>query len=108
MNQFPEKLNYWLACLAALLAVPAVQAGGYTNLSVAVYFRYQEVHSIPASLNQFSNQWANIEKQVKVAKVYLETTRNAQLATEADVTTHEEILHRLRHQSLRRHGADGQ
>ena len=36
---------------------------------------------------RFSNQWVNVEKQVKVAKVYLETTRNAQLATASDVAT---------------------
>lgn len=60
---------------------------GYSNLSISVYFRYQEVHSIPTSLDRFSNQWANVEKQVNVDKVYLETTRNAQLATESDVTT---------------------
>ncbi|MGO9204382.1 MAG: hypothetical protein ACLQM8_28005, partial [Limisphaerales bacterium] len=72
---------------ALSLSVAAAQAGGYTNLSIAVYFRYQEVHSIPAGLDRFSNQWANVEKQVRVDKVYLETTRNAQLATEADVTT---------------------
>ena len=65
----------------------AAQAGGYTNLSIAVYFRYQEVHSIPTNLDHFSNQWANVEKQVRVDKVYLETTRNGQLASEADVTT---------------------
>jgi hypothetical protein len=76
-----------LAALALLLALPAARAGGYTNLNVAVYFRYQEVHSIPANLERFSNQWVNIEKQVKVAKVYLETTRNAQLATASDVAT---------------------
>ena len=47
-----------------------------------VYFRYQEVHSIPGDLARFSNQWVNVEKQLKVDKVYLETTRNAQLASE--------------------------
>jgi hypothetical protein len=72
--------------LLPLLASVA-QGRGYTNLSIAVYFRYQEVHSIPTNLDRFSNQWANVEKQVKVAKVYLETTRNAQLATESDVAT---------------------
>lgn len=78
-------LSRWLVCLLLPLMALAAQAHPYTNLSVAVYFRYQEVHSIPARLDQFSNQWANIEKQVKVSKVYLETTRNAQLATESDV-----------------------
>ena len=81
------KLNRWLASLALLLTVSAAQAGGYSNLSIAVYFRYQEVHAIPNSLARFSNQWSNVEKQVKVDKVYLETTRNAQLASESDVTT---------------------
>jgi hypothetical protein len=79
--------GFWLSFLLLALVVPGAQASGYTNLSIAVYFRYQEVHSFPANLDRFSNQWANIEKQVKVSKVYLETTRNAQLATESDVTT---------------------
>ncbi|MGO8676541.1 MAG: hypothetical protein ACLQVX_11800 [Limisphaerales bacterium] len=79
--------NRRFIALAFLCSVVAAQAGGYTNLSIAVYFRYQEVHSIPSSLDRFSNQWANVEKQVRVDKVYLETTRNAQLATESDVTT---------------------
>ena len=65
---------------------PAAQRRGYTNLSLAVYFRYQEVQSIPDNLAQFATSWANLEKQVKVDKVYLETTRNHQLATEAAVT----------------------
>jgi hypothetical protein len=65
---------------------PAARGRGYTNLSIAVYFRYQEVQSTPDNLAQFSASWANVEKQVKVDKVYLETTRNRQLATEAAVT----------------------
>jgi hypothetical protein len=79
------KLKSFFACL--LLLVPAAQSRAYTNLSVAVYFRYQEVHSIPVDLERFSNQWKNVEEQVKVDKVYLETTRNAQLVTDADVAT---------------------
>ena len=74
------------ACMTMML-VPAVLGRGYPNLRIAVYFRYQEVHSIPANLESFSKQWANVEKQLKVDKVYLETTRNAQLATEAEVAT---------------------
>jgi len=76
-----------LALLAAVASVAPARAGGYTNLSVCVYFRYQEVHSIPGDLARFSNQWAKLEKQVKVDKVYLETTRNAELATASDVET---------------------
>ena len=87
MKSILVKLTWRFASLLFLLSVGSAQAGGYTNLSIAVYFRYQEVHSIPAHLESFSNQWAKVEKQVHVDKVYLETTRNAQLATEADVTT---------------------
>jgi uncharacterized membrane protein YgcG len=87
MKNIVAKLNRRFTSLVFLFSVAAAQAGGYSNLSIAVYFRYQEVHSIPASLDHFSNQWANVEKQVRVDKVYLETTRNAQLATESDVTT---------------------
>jgi len=72
--------------MAALASVsPARAQGSYKNFSVCVYFRYQEVSSIPRNLAQFSNQWVNVEKQVKVAKVYLETTRNNQLATADEV-----------------------
>jgi hypothetical protein len=74
----------WLWLAMAVLGSPML-ASGYTNLNVAVYFRYQEVHSIPNGLAKFSNQWANVEKQLKVDKVYLETTRNAQLASETEV-----------------------
>ena len=84
---FKTGLVAGLILLAALISVPPAQARGYTNFSVCVYFRYQEVHSIPGNLTQFSNQWANLEKQVKVDKVYLETTRNAELATDSDVET---------------------
>src|SRR5208283_2188436 len=86
------KLVAGLFLLAALISVPPAQARGYTNFSVCVYFRYQEVHSIPGNLTQFSNQWANLEKQVKVDKVYLETTRNADLATDSDVETLKKFL----------------
>jgi hypothetical protein len=85
---FPAKLGGGLALLAAAASVSTARAqGSYSNFSVCVYFRYQEVSSIPRNLAQFSNQWANVEKQVKVAKVYLETTRNAQLATADEVET---------------------
>jgi hypothetical protein len=47
----------------------ASSAAGYKNLSVAVYFRYQEVASTPNNMASFAQQWANIEKQVHVSKV---------------------------------------
>ncbi|MBN1362009.1 MAG: hypothetical protein JW993_15545 [Sedimentisphaerales bacterium] len=64
---------------------PAPRGRGYANLRIAVYFRCQEVQSIPDNLAQFATSWAKVEKQVRVDKVYLETTRNRQLATEAAV-----------------------
>ena len=84
---FLAKLAWRLALLAVGSLATPVQAGGYTNLSVCVYFRYQEVHSIPGNLAAFSNQWADVEKQLKVDKVYLETTRDSQLAGDAEVET---------------------
>ena len=77
MNSNLEKSIVRCAWLATLALVPVAPASQYTNLSVAVYFRYQEVHAIPNNLAQFSNQWVNVEKQMKVDKVYLETTRNS-------------------------------
>ena len=62
-----------------------LRSRGYTNFSVCVYFRYQEVSSIPGNLAQFATRWADVEKQVKVSKVYLETTRNHELATAEQV-----------------------
>ena len=70
-----------------LLSLICNYVQAYENLSVAVYFRYQEVHSTPANLERFASQWDDVEKQLKVDKVYLETTRNNELATESDVTT---------------------
>jgi hypothetical protein len=84
-NSIFVKLNFFLACL--LLFVSTSAGKGYNNLSICVYFRYQEVQSTPNNMEQFANSWANLEKQVKVDKVYLETTRNRELATEAAVTT---------------------
>jgi hypothetical protein len=60
--------------------------GGYRNLSIALYFRYQETQSNGSNTAQLAAQWANIGKQVHIDKVYLETTRNRQLATEEAVT----------------------
>jgi hypothetical protein len=84
---FITRLAARFVLLAAVLFVLPARARGYTNLSVCAYFRYQEVHSIPGDLARFSNQWADVEKQLKVDKVFLETTRNAELASDSDVET---------------------
>ena len=86
MNQTFTRLCA-LTFLAWLLSAASVLAGGYTNLSLAVYFRYQEVQSTPGNMAQFANSWANLEKQARIDKVYLETTRNRELATAAAVNT---------------------
>jgi hypothetical protein len=82
---FLAKLAGGLALLAAAASGTPARAASYTNFNVCVYFRYQEVSSIPRNLTQFASQWANVEKQVKVSKVYLETTRNNGLATADEV-----------------------
>lgn len=89
MNPFAQtRLLFPRLAVASLLILVCVStASAYTNLSIAVYFRYQEVHSYPTQMAQFSNQWASLEKQLHVDKVYLETTRNGDLATADDVET---------------------
>jgi hypothetical protein len=83
-----RKMVLFGACLAAgCLGMGTFGAErGYKNLSIAVYFRYQETQANGSNTAQLAAQWANIEKQVHIDKVYLETTRNGQLATEAAVT----------------------
>jgi hypothetical protein len=76
-----------IVALGTLSGTAAAAGEGYKNLSIAVYFRYQETQSTPNNLQQFAAQWANVEAQVHIDKVYLETTRNGQLATEAAVTS---------------------
>ena len=75
-------------CLAAgFLGMETLGAeDGYKNLDIVVYFRYQETQSNGTDTTQLAAQWAEIEKQVHVDKVYLETTRNRQLTTEEAVT----------------------
>jgi hypothetical protein len=85
---FPSSRSALCLALPALLlsATASAAAPPYKNLSIAIYFRYQETQSTPNNLAQFAAQWANVESQVHVDKVYLETTRNGQLATDAAVT----------------------
>ena len=83
-----RKIVLFGVCLATVcMGTETVSAeNGYKNLSIAVYFRYQETQSNGNDTTQLATQWANIEKQVHVDKVYLETTRNRELATEEAVT----------------------
>ncbi|MBN2321962.1 MAG: hypothetical protein JXR49_22995 [Acidobacteria bacterium] len=83
-----RKIALFGVCLAAACmgAETFGAENGYKNLSIAVYFRYQETQSNGNDTTQLATQWANIEKQVHVDKVYLETTRNRELVTEDAVT----------------------
>ena len=54
MNNIFTRLIRRFSFLAMVLSAAAAQAGGYRNLSIAVYFRYQEVQSTPNNLAQFS------------------------------------------------------
>jgi hypothetical protein len=66
-----------LSCLipAAMILASSAQAGNYQNFHVAVYVRAYEVQKMadPAWLEK---NWAVVERQVKVDKVYLETHRD--------------------------------
>jgi hypothetical protein len=85
---FLAKCAVGAALLAALASpAPARAQGSYTNFSVTVYFLMREIKANVANMAQFSNQWANVEKQLKVDKVYLETTRDSQAAEAAEIET---------------------
>jgi hypothetical protein len=78
---------FGVCLVTACMGTETISAeNGYQNLSIAVYFRYQETQSNGTDTKQLATQWSNIEKQVHVDKVYLETTRNRELATEEAVT----------------------
>jgi hypothetical protein len=66
---------------------PARAQGSYTNFSVTVYFLMREIKANLLNMAQFSNQWAEVEKQVKIDKVYLETTRDSGVAEAAEMET---------------------
>ena len=78
-----RKIVLFGVCLAAACMGAGTfgAENGYRNLSIAVYFRYQETQSNGNDTTQLATQWADIEKQVHVDKVYLETTRNRELVT---------------------------
>jgi len=84
----PAKWAAGAALLAAMACVaPARAQGSYNNFSVTVYFLMREIKANEANMAQFSNQWANVEKQVKIDKVYLETTRDSAVAEAAEMET---------------------
>jgi len=85
---FLAKLAAASVLLAAMACVsPARAQGSYTNFSVTVYFLMREIKGHVANMAEFSNQWANVEKQVRIDKVYLETTRDSQVAEAGEMET---------------------
>jgi len=74
-----------LACL--LLLVPAAPGRGYTNLSIAVYFRYQEVALDSSRPGAFLEPMAERGEAGQGGQGLSRTTRNAELVTESDVAT---------------------
>jgi hypothetical protein len=66
----------FLACLLALvLGAPALWAGQYESFKVAVYVRAYEVQKMKDP-EWLRTNWAIVEKQLKVDKVYLEVHRD--------------------------------
>lgn len=74
-----RRLVVLFLALAALLPCPA-RAGQYKNFGVAIYVRAQEVEQMSSTAYLESN-WNRISKQLKVDKIYLETSRNRSMVS---------------------------
>ncbi len=70
--------------MPGILLACAAHAGQYKNFDVAVYFRAYEVRDMN-DLDGLASQWAVLERQLKVDKVYLETHRDLVMPGEAAV-----------------------
>jgi hypothetical protein len=69
-----------------LLAAVCCSAGNYTNFDVAIYIPVGAVQRFD-NLENLTNDWNRINRQLKVDKVYIEAQRNRTLATEAELET---------------------
>ena len=69
-----------------LLAAVCCSAGNYTNFNVAIYIPVGAVQRFD-NLENLTNDWNRINRQLKVDKVYIEAQRNRTLATEAELET---------------------
>jgi hypothetical protein len=61
--------------------VSARAAGKYQHFAVSIYTRYQEVQQMIDDPQMLASNWDRITRQLKVDKIYLELTRNHQVAT---------------------------
>ena len=62
------------------------RAGNYTNFNVAIYIPVGVVQRFE-NLENLTNDWNRINRQLKVDKVYIEAQRNRTLATDAELET---------------------
>jgi hypothetical protein len=69
-----------------LLAAVCCSAGNYTNFNVAIYIPVGVVQRFE-NLENLTNDWNRINRQLKVDKVYIEAQRNRTLATDAELET---------------------
>jgi hypothetical protein len=74
MSRLPSRLLFSLLPAALTFASPA-RAGHYRHFRTAVYVRAYEVQKM-ADPGWLEKNWAIVERQVKVDKVYLETHRD--------------------------------
>jgi len=65
--------------MIALLLVPAVYAGSYTNFEVAIYIPVSVVKSFEDP-GKLQSDWDFIRRQLKFDKVYIEVQRDRNLA----------------------------
>ena len=69
-----------------LLAAVCCSAGNYTNFNVAIYIPVGVVQRFE-NLENLTNDWNRINRQLKVDKVYIEAQRNRTLATDEELET---------------------
>jgi hypothetical protein len=69
-----------------LLAAVCCCAGNYTNFNVAIYIPVGVVQRFD-NLENLTNDWNRINRQLKVDKVYIEAQRNRTLATDEELET---------------------
>jgi len=70
----------------ALLFPGLGRAGNYTNFNVAIYIPVGVVQRFE-NLENLTNDWNRINRQLKVDKVYIEAQRNRTLATDEELET---------------------
>jgi hypothetical protein len=87
------KHSHSLACILSAL-IPSLallfsgigRAGNYANFDVAIYIPVGVVQRFE-NLENLTNDWNRINRQLKVDKVYIEAQRNRTLATDEELET---------------------